>query len=58
MRHPAATGRGGWHEAFLKERLTDHIQYQQARRVVELLRTEADLLIVTSRHVVLVECKF
>lgn len=58
LRHPAARGQSGWHKAFLEQRVADTELYDMARRLVELLRTEADVVIFTDRHVVLVECKY
>ena len=58
IRHPAAGGKAGWYEAFLKERIPDREFYNKARNARRMLGTEADVLLLTSRHVVLVECKY
>jgi hypothetical protein len=58
IRHPGAPGRAGWYEQFLKERIPDRRLYSKARDVRRMLGTEADVLLVTTRYVVLVECKF
>ena len=58
IRHPAAGGRAGWYEAFLQERISDESLYTRARNVRRMLGTEADVLLITDNHVVLVECKY
>jgi hypothetical protein len=58
IRHPAAGGRAGWYKDFLRERIPDPTLYTRARDVGRMLRTEADVLLLTERHVVLVECKY
>jgi hypothetical protein len=58
IRHPAAGGRSGWFEDFLRERIADDALYKQARDVRRMLGTEADVLLITSSHVLLVECKY
>jgi hypothetical protein len=58
IRHPAAGGRAGWYESFLRERVPDEALYTQARNVRRMLGTEADVLMLTHHYVVLVECKF
>jgi len=58
IRHPAAGGRAGWYEDFLRERIADPELYTSARNVRRMLGTEADVLLLTERHVVLVECKY
>jgi len=58
IRHPAAGGRSGWYEQFLRERIPDPALYQLARDMRRTLGTEADALLLTSRHVVLIECKY
>jgi len=58
IRHPAAGGRAGWYEDFLKERISDKELLARARNLRQMLGTEADLFIQTQRHVVLVECKY
>ncbi|MGD9101623.1 MAG: hypothetical protein PVF45_14175 [Anaerolineae bacterium] len=58
IRHPAAGGRSGWYEKFLQERIPDPALYDQARDMRRLLGTEADALLLTNRHVVLIECKY
>lgn len=58
IRHPAAGGRAGWYEAFLQERIPDSEFYTRARNVRQMLGTEADVLLLTENHVVLVECKY
>ncbi len=58
IRHPAAGGRAGWYEDFLRERIADPELYTCARNVRRMLGTEADVLLLTENHVVLVECKY
>ncbi len=58
IRHPAAGGRKGWYEDFLKERVSDKKLLAQARDMRQMLGTEADLFIQTARHAVMVECKY
>jgi len=58
IRHPAAGGRAGWHEAFLQERIPDEALYARARDVRRMLGTEADVLLLTNSYVILVECKY
>ena len=58
IRHPAAGGRRGWYEDFLKERISDKKLLAQARDLRRMLGTEADLFIQTARHAVIVECKY
>lgn len=58
LRHPGAGGRAGWYDEFLRARITDDALYQKARDVRRMLGTEADVLLLTSGHVVLVECKY
>lgn len=58
LRHPAAGGRSDWYEDFLRERIPDETRYADARNVRRVLGTEADVLILTESHVILVECKF
>ena len=58
IRHPAAGGRAGWYEDFLRERIPDPELYTRARNVRRMLGTEADVFLLTERHVVLVECKY
>lgn len=58
IRHPAAGGRAGWYKSFLRARIHDEGLYARARSVGRMLRTEADVLLVTLRHVILVECKY
>jgi len=58
IRHPAAGGRSGWYEEFLQERIPDPNLYSLARNVRRMLGTEADALLLTESHVVLVECKY
>lgn len=58
IRHPAAGGRAGWYEEFLKERIADKDEYRRARDMRRMLGTEADALLLTARHVILVECKY
>jgi len=58
IRHPAAGGRAGWYAEFLDERIPDPDLRERARNVTRILRTEADLLLLTQHHVVLVECKY
>jgi hypothetical protein len=58
IRHPAAGGRAGWYDDFLRERIPDQDLYTRARNVRRMLGTEADVLLLTDRHVVLVECKY
>jgi len=58
IRHPGAGGRAGWYESFLRARIHDEGLYARARRVGRMLRTEADVLLLTRRHITLVECKY
>jgi len=58
IRHPAAGGRAGWYDDFLRERVPDQTLQTQARNVRRMLGTEADVLLLTDRHAVLVECKY
>ncbi|MBL7202064.1 MAG: hypothetical protein ISS56_18140 [Anaerolineae bacterium] len=58
IRHPAAGGRSGWYDDFLRERIRDQKRYTQTRNVRRMLGTEADCLLLTEHHVVLVECKY
>ena len=58
IRHPAARGRAGWYEEFLRERISDETLRVRARDVRRMLDTEADVLLLTDRNVVLVECKY
>lgn len=58
IRHPAAGGRSGWYEDFLRSRIVDEDLYNCARNVHRALCTEADLLLLTKRDIVLVECKY
>jgi hypothetical protein len=58
IRHPAAGGRAGWHEDFLEERISDDVLRSCARDVRRMLRTEADVLLLTDSYVILVECKY
>lgn len=58
IRHPAAGGRAGWYDGFLRARIPDQILYTCARDVRRMLGTEADMLLLTYRHVTLVECKY
>lgn len=58
IRHPAAGGRKGWYEDFLKERISDPNLREKAREARRMLGTEADVFLQTQRHVVVVECKY
>jgi hypothetical protein len=58
IHHPAAGGRAGWYEDFLRERVVDQTLQTQAHNVRRMLGTEADVLLLTDRYVVLVECKY
>ena len=58
IRHPAAGGRSGWYDEFLRERILDQKRYTQTRNVRRMLGTEADVLLLTERHAVVVECKY
>ena len=58
IRHPAAGGRAGWYEDFLKERIPDEKLYTRARNMRRMLGTEADVLLITDGYVTVVECKF
>lgn len=58
IRHPGGGGRAGWHDDFLRERIPDQEIYTHARNVRRMLGAEADVLLLTDRHVVLVECKY
>ncbi len=54
----APGGQAGWYDDFLRERIPDETLYTRARNVGRMLRTEADMFLLTARHVVLVECKY
>jgi hypothetical protein len=57
IRHPAAPGRKGWHRAFLVE----HVSSADVERLLTIrqwLDTEADAMLLLSRHVVTIECKY
>ncbi len=58
IRHPGGRGRAGWYDDFLRERIPDHELRVRARDVRRMLGTEADVLLLTDRHVILVECKY
>lgn len=58
LRHPGAPGRAGWHDAFLDQNIPDEDLRQRARDVRRMLGTEADLLLHTTNHVVLIELKY
>jgi len=58
IRHPAAGGRAGWYDDFLRERILDQKHYTQVRNVRRMLGTEADVFLLTTRHVILVECRY
>jgi len=58
IRHPGGGGRAGWYNDFLRERISDKELYKCARDVRRMLGTEADVLLLTDRHVILVECKY
>jgi hypothetical protein len=58
IRHPGARGRAGWYDDFLRERIPDQELYKRARNMRRMLGTEADVLLLTDRHVILVECKY
>ncbi len=58
IRHPAAGGRAGWYEDFLKERVSNKQHHQKARDARRMLGTEADVFIQTASHFVIVECKY
>ncbi|MBN1580157.1 MAG: hypothetical protein JXA89_05600 [Anaerolineae bacterium] len=58
IRHPAAGGRAGWYDDFLRERILDQAYYTKTRNIRRMLGTEADVLLLTDNHVVLVECKY
>lgn len=58
IRHPAAGGQAGWYDRFLQERISDQTLYNKARDVRRMLGTEADVLLLTTRYVILVECKY
>lgn len=58
IRHPAAGGRAGWYEVFLQKCIPDPKLYARARDIRRMLGTEADVLLLTLRYVVLVECKY
>jgi hypothetical protein len=58
IRHPGAPGRAGWFEAFLQERISDRELYNKARNIRRMLGTEADVLLLTPEHVLLIECKY
>lgn len=58
IRHPAAGGRAGWHEDFLRGNIPDEELYALARNMRRMLGTEADALLLTDQRVVWVECKY
>ncbi|MBC8264591.1 MAG: hypothetical protein H8E47_10765 [Anaerolineales bacterium] len=58
IRHPAAGGRAGWYDDFLRERISDENLCGRARNVRRILHTEADVFLLTAHHVILVECKY
>jgi hypothetical protein len=58
IRHPKAGGRAGWYDDFLMERISDQALHTRARDVRRMLGTEADVLLLAARHVILVECKY
>jgi hypothetical protein len=58
IRHPAVGGRAGWYEDFLKERVVNDEALQKARKMRQMLGTEADVFLLTASHVVIVECKY
>jgi len=58
IRHPGAPGRAGWFDAYLRERIPTEALYDKARNARRMLGTEADALLLTPEHVVLVECKY
>jgi hypothetical protein len=58
IRHPAAGGRAGWYDDFLRERIPDENLCGRARSVRRILGTEADVFLMTAHHVILVECKY
>ena len=58
IRHPVAGGRAGWYKAFLRERVSDGTLYARTRNLCRMLRTEADVLLLTNSNVTLVECKY
>lgn len=58
LRHPVAGGRAGWYKAFLRERVSDETLYARARNLCRMLRTDSDVLLLTSCAVILVECKY
>ena len=58
IRHPAAPGRAGWYEAFLRKHVPNAQLHERARNVRRMLGTEADVLLITDSYVTVVECKF
>ena len=58
IRHPGAPGRAGWFDDFLRERIPINELYDKARNARRMLGTEADVLLLTPEHVVLIECKY
>lgn len=58
IRHPAAGGRAGWYNDFLRERVRDDELRSRARDMRRMLATEADVLVLTDNHVVVIECKY
>ena len=58
IRHPAAGGRAGWYEDFLRRKIPDEKLYALARNMRRMLGTEADVLLITDSHLAVVECKF
>jgi len=58
IRHPGAPGRAGWFDDFLRERIPIKELYDKARNARRMLGTEADVLLLTPEHIVLIECKY
>lgn len=58
IRHPAAPGRSGWSDEFLRDRIADQDLYKSARDARRGLGTEADVFILTEHYVIIVECKY
>lgn len=57
IRHPAARGRGGWHRRFL----SGHLSPEEVEKLIairQLLDTETDAVLISTNHVVVIECKY
>ena len=58
IRHPGASGRAGWSEAFLEKHVSGPSLRKKARDARRMLGTEADVLLIMERDLILVECKY